>query len=232
MSQLFAPLGQSIGASASATVLPMNIKDSFPLRLTGLISLLCEGLSRVLLYHSLKASVLQHSVLFMIQLSHLYMTTGKTIALTRQTFVGKEMSLLLKTLSRFVIAFLPRNKCLLISWLQSSSAVTLEPKKINSATVSIFSPSICHKLIGPDAMILVFGMLSFKAAFSLSSFTFIKRLFSSSLLSAISVVSPAYLRLMIFLPAILIPDCASSRPAFLMMYSAYKLNKQGDNIQP
>ena len=86
--------------------------------------------------------------------------------------------------------------------------------------------------MGPDAMILVFRMLNFRQTFSLSSFTFIKRLFSSSLLSAIRVVSSAYLRLLICLPAILIPACASSSPAFLMMYSAYKLNKQGDNIQP
>ena len=120
MSQLFAPLGQSIGASASATVLPMNIKDSFPLGLTDLISLLSKGLSRVLLYHSSKASVLQHSVFFTIQLSHLYIT-GKTIALTRQTFVSKEMSLLFNSLSRLVIAFLPKSKCLLISWLKSLS---------------------------------------------------------------------------------------------------------------
>ena len=132
-------------------------------------------------------------------------------------------------LSRLVITFLPRSKHLLISWLQSPSAVILEPKKIKSATVS---PSICHEMMGPEAMILVFWMLSFKPTFSLSSFTFIKRLFSSSTLSSIRVVSSAYLRLLIFLPAILIPACASSSPAFLMMYSAYKLNKQGDNIQP
>ena len=105
----------------------------------------------------------------------------------------------------------------------------LEPKKIKSATVS---PSICHEVMGPDAMILVFYMLSFKPTFSLSSFTFIKRLFSSSSLSAIRVVSSAYLRLLIFLPAILSPAYVSSSPAFLMMYSAEKLNKQGDNIQP
>ena len=118
---------------------------------------------------------------------------------------------------------------LLISWLQSPSAVNLEPPKVKSATVS---PSICHEVMGPDAMILVFWMLSFKLTFSLSSFTFIRRLFSSSSLSAIRVVSSAYLRLLIFLPAILIPACAYSSPAFLVMYSAYKLNKQGDNIQP
>ena len=114
------------------------------------------------------------------------MTTGKTIALTRQTFVDKVMSLLFNMLSRLVIAFLPRRKCLLISWLQSPSALILEPKKIKSVTVS---PSIFYEVMGPDAMILVFWMLSFKPTFSLSSFTFIKRLFSSSSLSAIRVVS-------------------------------------------
>ena len=93
-------------------------------------------------------------------------------------------------------------------------------------------PSVCHEVMGPDAMILVFWMLSFKPTFSLSSFTFIKRLYSSSSLSAIKVVSSAYLRLFMLLPAILIPACASSSPEFLMMYTAYKLNKQGDNIQP
>ena len=109
----------------------------------------------------LEASMLLHSVFFMVQLSHLYMTTGKTIALTIQTFVGKVMSLLCNMLSRFVIAFLPRIKCLLIPWLQSLSAVILEPKKIKSVTVSIVSPYICHEVMGPDAMILVFWMLSF-----------------------------------------------------------------------
>ena len=121
-------------------------------------------------------------------------------------------------LSRLVITFLPRSKCLLISWLQSACAVILEPPKIKSDTVS---PSICHEVMGPDAMILVFWMLSFKPTFSPSSFTFI---FSSSLLSAVRVVSSAYLRLLIFLPAILIPAYASSGPAFLMIHSAYKLN--------
>ena len=160
------------------------------------------------------------------------MTTGETVALTRLTFVGKIMSLLFNILSRLLIAFLPRSKPLLISWLQSPSAVILEPKRVKCVTVSTVSPSICHEVMGPDAMILVFWMLSFKPTFSLSFFTFIKKLFSSSLLSAIRVVSSAYLRLLIFLPAVLIPACASSNPAFLMMYSAYKLNKQGDNIQP
>ena len=104
------------------------------------------------------------------------MTTGKTIALTRGTFVSKVMSLLYNMLSRLVITFLPRSKCLLISWLQSSSAVILEPKKIKSLTVSIVSPSICHEVMGPDAMIFIFWMLSFKQTFSLSSFTSIKKL--------------------------------------------------------
>ena len=138
------------------------------------------------------------------------MTTGKTIALTKQTFVGKVMSLLFNMLSRLVITFLPSSKRLLISWLQSPSAVILEPKQIKSDTASTVSPSISHEVMGPDAMILVFRMLSFKATFSLSSFTFIKRLFSSSSLSAIRVVSSAYLRLLIFLPAILIPACENS----------------------
>ena len=145
------------------------------------------------------------------------------------------MSLLFNMLSRLVTTFLPRSKHLLISWLQSPSAVILEFKKIKSSTVSTLSPSICHGtiyLMGPDAMILIFWMLSFKPTFSLSSFTFIKRLFSSSSLSAIRVVSSAYLKLLIFPLTILILACASSSPAFLMVYSAYKLNNQGDNIQP
>ena len=142
------------------------------------------------------------------------------------------MSLLFNMLSRLVITFLPRGKRLLISWLQSPSVVILEPQKIKSDTVSTVSPSISHEVIGPDAMLLVFWMLSFKPTFSLSSFIFIKRLFSSSSLSAIRVVSSAYVRLSLFLPAILIPACASSSPVLLMMYSSYKLNKQGDNIQP
>ena len=129
-----------------------------------------------------------------------------------------------------IITFLPRSKRLLISWLQS--AVILEPKKMKSATVSTVSPSICHEVMGPDAMIIVFWMLSFRPTFSLSSFTFIKRLFLSSSLSAIRVMSSAYLRLLLFLPAILIPDCASSSPVFLVMCSACKLNKQGENTQP
>ena len=135
-------------------------------------------------------------------------------------------------LSRLVVTFLLRSKHLLILWLKSPSAVILEPRKINSATVSTVSPSICYEVVGPGAMILVFWMLNFKPTFPLSSFTFIKRIFSSYSLYAIRVVSSAYLRLLIFLPAILISACASSSPVFLMMYSTFKLNKQGDNIQP
>ena len=136
-------------------------------------------LKSLLQHHNSKASILRHSAFFIVQLSHPYMTTGKTIALTRWTFVGKVMSLLFNMLSRLVITFLPRSKHLLILWLQSPSAVILEPKKIKSVTVSTVSPYICHEVMGPDAMILVFWMLNFKPTFSLSSFTFIKRLFSS-----------------------------------------------------
>ena len=111
-------------------------------------------LKSLLQYHSSKASILWLSAFFIVQLSHPYMTTGKTTALTRQIFVSKVMFLLFKMLSRLVIAFLPRSKCLLISWLQSSSAVILEPRKLKSPTVSIVSPSICHEVMGLDAMIL------------------------------------------------------------------------------
>ena len=113
-------------------------------------------LKSLLQHHSSKASVLWHSAFFIVQLLHPYMTTGKTIALTRQTFVGKVMYLLFNMLSRLVITFLPRSKHLLISCLQSPSAVILEPPKIKFVTVSIVSPSICHELMGLDAMILVF----------------------------------------------------------------------------
>ena len=139
---------------------------------------------------------------------------------------SEHMSLLFNMLSRLVITFLQRSKRLLISWLQSQFAVILEPQKIKSVTVPIDSPSTCHEVMEPDAIILVFWWLSFKPAFSLSSFTFIKRLFSSSSLSAIRVVSSAYLRLLVFLPALLIPACASSCPAIYLMYSEYKVNKE------
>ena len=151
------------------------------------------------------------------------MTTGKTIALTKWTFVDKVMSLLFNMLSRLLITFLPRSKHLLISWLQSPSAVFLDPPKIKSATVSTVSPSICHEVMGLDAMILVFWMLSFKPTFHSP--------LSLSLRGSLVLVhflpwGWCYLTLVIFLPTILIPACASSSPAFLMMYSAYKLNSK------
>ena len=116
-------------------------------------------LKSLLQHHSSKTSILLHSAFFILQLSHSYMTTGKTIALTRQTFVDQVMPLLFNMLSSLVITFLPRSKHLLISWLQSPSTVILEPPKIKSATVSTVSPSICHEVMGPDAMILVFWIL-------------------------------------------------------------------------
>ena len=111
---------------------------------------------KTLQHHSSKASILQHSAFFIVQLSHPYMTIEKTIALTRRNFVGKAMSLLFNMLSRLVITFLPRSKGLLISWLQSPSAVILEPKKTKSVTISIVFPSICHEVMGIDAMIFAF----------------------------------------------------------------------------
>ena len=113
-------------------------------------------LKSLLQHHSSKASILWSSAYFIVQLSHLYVTTGITIALTRQTFVDKVMSLLFSMLPRLVITFLPRSKCLLISWLQSPSVMILELRKIKSATLSTVSPSVYHEVMGPDAMILVF----------------------------------------------------------------------------
>ena len=133
------------------------------------------------------------------------------------------MSFFLNKLSRFVTPFFPRSLCLLISWLHSPSAVILECKKVKSVPTPTFSPSIYHDVMGPDAIILVFGE---KPTFSLSSLTLIKRLFTSSTFSAIRVVSSAYLRLLIFLPATLIPTWASSSLAFHIIYSAYKLNNR------
>ena len=134
----------------------------------------------------------------MVQFSDPYMTTGKTIALIIWTFVSKVTSLLFNMLSRFVIAFLPRSTCLLIQWLPSLSAITLEPKKIKSVVASTFPPSICHEVMGPDATVLVIFMLGFKPAFhsSLSPSSGSSR---SASLSAIRVVSSAYLRLLVFL---------------------------------
>ena len=151
------------------------------------------------------------------------------------------MSLFSNTLSRFVVAFLPRSSCLLISWLQSQSTVILEPKKRKSVTASTFSPSSCLAELGPDVIILgfvclfvclFFNIYSLNCFLLLSSFTLIKRVFSSSLLSVIRVVSSTYLRLLMFLLLILIPAYNSSSPAFLIMCSVYRLSKQGANKQP
>ena len=125
--------------------------------MTGFDLLAVQGILKNLLqHHSSKASILLRSAFFAVQLSHPYMTTGKTIAWTRQTFVGKAMSLLLNMLARLVISYLPKTKRPLLSWLQSPSVVILEPEEIKCATVSTVSPSICHEVVGPDAMILVF----------------------------------------------------------------------------
>ena len=171
--------------SFSLSISPSNEHPGLiSFRMDWLDLLVVQGTLKTLFQnHSSKASILWHSAFFTVQLSHPYMTTGKTIVVTTQTFVGKVMSLLFNMLSRLVITFLPRSKCLLISWLQSLSAVILEPPKIKSDTVSNVSPSISHEVMGSDAMILVFWMLSFKPNFPLSFFTFIKRVFSSSSLS-------------------------------------------------
>ena len=188
--------------SFSFSISPSNeYSGLISFRLDWLDLLAAQGTLKSLQRHSSKASILQCWAFYIVQLSHPHMTTGKTVALTRWTFVGKVMSLLFSMLSWLIIAFLPRSKRLLVSWLQSSSTVILEPPKVKSLTVSFVSLSICHEVMGPDAMMLLFWMLRLKPTFSLSSFTFIKRL-SSSLLSAVMVVLSAYLRLLIFLPAI------------------------------
>ena len=149
MSQLFTSGGQSTGASASTSVLPMNTQDSSPLGWTGWISLQSKGIqesSPTPQFKSISSSVLRFLY------SPTLTSTGKTIALTRWTFVGKVMSLLFNMLSRLLITFLPRSKCLLISWLQSPSAVIWEPPKMMSATVSTVSPTTCHEVMGPDAI--------------------------------------------------------------------------------
>ena len=162
------------------------------------------------------------------------MTTGKTIALTTWTFVGQVMFLLFTMLSRLVITFLPGSNSLLISWLPSPSAVSLElPRPENKLSHCFYCfPIYLPWKDGTGCCDLSFWTLNFKLTFSVSSFTFIKGLLGSSSLSAIRVVSSVYLRLLIFLLQILIPACVSSSLACLMMYSAYKLHKQGDSIQP
>ena len=157
----------------SFSIIPSKeIPGLITFRMDWLDLLAVQGTLKSLLQHnSSKAAILWCSAFFTIQHSHPYMTAGKSIALTRRTLVGKVMFLLLNILSRLVITFLPRSKRLLISWLHSPPAVILEPKKMKSVTVSIIFQSICHEVMGPDAMIFVFWMLSFKPTFSLSSFT-------------------------------------------------------------
>ena len=144
--------------SFSCSIIPSKeIPGLISFRMEWLGLLAVQGtLKSLLQHHSSKASILQRSAFFTVQLSHPYMTTGKTIALTRRSFVGKVMSLLWNRLSRLVITFLPMSKSLLISWLQSPSAVILEPRRIKSDTVSTVSPSTSHEVMGPEAMILVF----------------------------------------------------------------------------
>ena len=157
MSQFIASDGQSIRVFSFNISLSNKYSGLISFRMDWLDLLAVQRtLKSLLQHHSSKASILRHSAFFIVQISCAHMTTGKTIALTRRTFVGKEMSLLFNMLSRLVITFLPRSKRLLISWLQSPSAVILEPKKRKSVTVSIVSPSIYHEVMGPDAMILVF----------------------------------------------------------------------------
>ena len=156
MSHFFPSGAQSIGFSFSIS-LSNDYSGLISFRMDWLDLLAVQGTLKSLLHqHTSKALTLWHSAFFIVQLSHLYMTTGKTIALIRQTFVGKVMSLLFNKLSSFVITFLPRSKCLLISWLQSPFAVILEPPKIKCVPVSTVSPYISHEVMGPVAMILVF----------------------------------------------------------------------------
>ena len=172
VSQLFTWGGWSSGVSALASFLPKKSQGWSPSEWTGCISLQSKGLSRVFSSTTVEKREFFGAQPSLWSKSHIHTwTTRKTIALTIQTFVSKVMSLLFNTLSRFVITFLPKSKCLLIWWLQSPSAVTLEIKKMKSETVSTFSPSICREVMGPDAKILVFWMLSFKPAFSVSFFS-------------------------------------------------------------
>ena len=183
-----------------------------------------QGTLKSLLQHrNSEASFLQCSGFFVAHFSYPYTTTRKIIVLTVWAFVSEMISLLFNTLFRFVIAFLPRSKCLLISWLQSPSAVILDPKKIKSVTASTFSFSICYEVMGPDAMILFLSFLTVEIQAS-----FFTLLFHPPqealwfLFIAIRMVSFAYLRLLIFLLTILIPLCDSSSLEIHMMYSAFK----------
>ena len=230
MSQFFTSGGHSIGVLASASVLPMNIQDWLPLGWTGWISLQAKGLSRVFSNTTIqKRQFFGTQPSFLVRLSHPYMTTGKIIALTLRTSVGKVMSLLLNTLFRSVIAF----KQVSFNFVAAVNTIHNDFGTEEYKTGHYFHcfPIYLPWSDGTRCIILVFWMLSFYSAFSLSSFTF-KRLFSSSSFSAFRVVSSVYPRLLIFLLAFLISAYESSSRAFGNMYPAYKLNKQGDNIQP
>ena len=224
MSQLFTSGGQSIRASVSVSVLPKKLQGWFPLGLTGLISLLSKGLSRPfqgrLQHRSSKESILQCSAFFMVQILHLYLTTGEIIAVTMWTFVSKVMALVLNMLSRFVIVFFPRSKCL----FNFMAAITIH------SDFGAQENKICHcchffpiYLLWSAGTrwhdLIVFWMWSFKPAFH-SLLSSSSKLFSSSSLSAIMVVSFAYLRLVLFLLEVLIPAWDSPSPIFSMMYSA------------
>ena len=229
------PASESFPASHSSHVLSKVLDFHFSIipskeipglifRMAWLDLLALQGtLKSLLQHHSSKASILRWSTFFTVQLPHPYMATGKAIAMTRPTFVGKIMSLLFNMVSRLVITFyfFPQGVSIFefhgcshhLQWFWS-------PPKIKSDTVSTAFPSFSHEVMGPDAKIFVFWMWSFKPTFSLFSFAFIKTLFHSSSLSARRVVSSAFLRLLIFLSAVLFPACASFSPTFLMMYPA------------
>ena len=224
MSCLFASGDQNTLASASASVVPVNFQGWSPLTLTAVICLLSRGLSLVF-----SSPTVRRHQFFGILCSLPFSSQNhwedhrlNYTDLCRQSNVSA-----FNTLSRFVIDFLPRSNCPMISWLQSLCAAILEPKKRKTVTTSTF-PLLFAMQYGARCHYLSFFFFSLKPALSLSSFTLIKRLFSSSL-SAIGVVSSLYLMLLMFLPPILIPDCNSSSPAFLMMCSACWLNKQGDS---
>ena len=204
MNWLFVSGGQSIGVLASGSVFPMNIQGWFPLGLTGLIFLLSKEFSRVFSsttvwkYYSFAPSLLCDPALTPIH------DCWENYSFDYGDLCQQTTSLLFKMLSRFVIAFLTRSKHFLILWLQSLSSVILQPKKIKSVIVSTFFPSVYHEVMGLNVMINIFWLLSFKPAW----------------LSAITVVSSAYVRLLIFLLTVLITACDSSSPVFSMMYSA------------
>ena len=227
----FASGGQSIRASASPTVLPMNIQDWFPLGSNGLISLQSKGLLRVFS----STTVWKHQF-FRVQTSlwsnsHIHTWLLEKAVLTKWTILSKVMPLPFNTLSRFVIAYFLRSKRLnFMATVTICSDFGAQESK-NLPLFPLFTHLYAMKW-WDQCHDIHFCMLSFKLAFLLSSFTFIKRLISSSSSSDVRVMSSAYLRLLIFLLAILIPDCTSSSLVFHMMYSAYKLNKGGDGIQP